>query len=114
MGGYISIPLKSSGVGATSGIDPAGQSHAALIAEIRRVSIDRCHKPVRFEHQQSPSSTKPGTLIKKAIPVQAFTRLNDERPGFEEIEWVGLNLINQDHFADCSVRWNNSSYSEVT
>jgi hypothetical protein len=57
-----------------------------LLLQISRASIDRCLKPARFEHRQGLSTTKPGALLKKAIPVRTFTPWEDERPGFEEIE----------------------------
>lgn len=59
-----------------------------LICQISRASIDRCLKPARFEHRRGLSTTKPGTLLKKAIPVRTFTPWDEERPGFEEIDLV--------------------------
>ena len=58
------------------------------LLQISRASIDRCLKPVRFEHRRGLSTTKPGTLLKKAIPVRTFTPWDEERPGFEEIDLV--------------------------
>jgi hypothetical protein len=59
-----------------------------LLLQISRASIDRCLKPARFEHRPGLSTTKPGVLLKKAIPVRTFTPWEDERPGFEEIDLV--------------------------
>jgi hypothetical protein len=59
-----------------------------LLLQISRASIDRCLKPARFEHRRGLSTTKPGTLLKKAIPVRTFTPWDEERPGFEEIDLV--------------------------
>jgi hypothetical protein len=59
-----------------------------LLLQISRVSIDRCLKPARFEHRRGLSTTKPGALLKKAIPVRTFTPWEDERPCFEEIDLV--------------------------
>ena len=59
-----------------------------LLLQISRASIDRCLKPARFEHRRGLSTTKPGALLKKAIPVRTFTPWEDERPGFEEIDLV--------------------------
>jgi hypothetical protein len=59
-----------------------------LLLQISRASIDRCLKPARFEHRQGLSTTKPGTLLKKAIPVRTFTAWDEERPGFAEIDLV--------------------------
>jgi hypothetical protein len=53
-----------------------------------RATIDRCLKPARFEHHKGLSTTKPGTLLKKAIPVRIFTPWEDEKPGFVEIDLV--------------------------
>lgn len=44
---------------------------------ISRATIDRCLKSARFEHQKGLSTTKPGTLLKNAIPVQIFTSWED-------------------------------------
>jgi hypothetical protein len=59
-----------------------------LLLCMSRSSIDRCLQPVRFEHPHGLSTTKPGTLLKQAIPVRIFTPWEDERPGFEEIDLV--------------------------
>jgi len=59
-----------------------------LLLQISRASIDRCLRPARFEHRRGLSSTKPGSLLKKAIPVRTFTPWEEERPGFEEIDLV--------------------------
>ena len=60
----------------------------AQLLKISRATIDRCLKSARFEHHKGLSTTKPGTLLKKAIPVRTFTAWSDERPGFEEIDLV--------------------------
>ena len=59
-----------------------------LLLCMSRSSIDRCLQPARFEHPHGLSTTKPGTLLKQAIPVRTFTPWEDERPGFEEIDLV--------------------------
>jgi hypothetical protein len=54
-----------------------------------RATIDRCLKKARFTHpQHGLSTTKPGSLLKKAIPIRTFTPWEDERPGFLEIDLV--------------------------
>lgn len=58
------------------------------LLHISRASIDRCLQPARFEHPRGLSTTKPGTLLKQAIPVRIFTPWEEERPGFEEIDLV--------------------------
>jgi hypothetical protein len=60
----------------------------AQLLKISRATIDRCLKPARFEHHKGLSTTKPGTLLKRAIPVRIFTPWEDERPGFEEVDLV--------------------------
>lgn len=60
----------------------------AQLLKISRATIDRCLKPARFEHRKGLSTTKPGTLLKKAIPVRTFTPWEDERPGFVEVDLV--------------------------
>lgn len=60
----------------------------AQLLKISRATIDRCLRPARFEHRKGLSTTKPGTLLKKAIPVRIFTPWEDERPGFEEVDLV--------------------------
>jgi hypothetical protein len=51
-------------------------------------TIDRRLGPARFEHPHGLSTTKPGTLLKKAIPVRTYTPWEDEKPGFVEIDLV--------------------------
>jgi hypothetical protein len=60
----------------------------AQLLNISRATIDRCLKSARVEHRKGLSTTKPGTLLKKAIPVRIFTSWEDERPGFEEVDLV--------------------------
>jgi len=60
----------------------------AQLLKISRATIDRCLKSARFEHRKGLSTTKPGTLLKKAIPVRTFTPWEDERPGFVEVDLV--------------------------
>lgn len=59
-----------------------------LLLQMSRSSIDRCLRPARFEHPRGLSTTKPGSLLREAIPVRTFTPWEDERPGFEEIDLV--------------------------
>jgi len=60
----------------------------ALLLDMSRATIDRCLKSARFEHPHGLSTTKPGTLLKQAIPVRTYTAWDDERPGFLEIDLV--------------------------
>lgn len=60
-----------------------------LLLNISRATIDRCLKRARFTSSlQGISTTKPGTLLKKAIPVRIFTPWEEERPGFMEFDLV--------------------------
>jgi len=60
----------------------------AQLLTISRATIDRCLRSVRFEHRKGLSTTKPGTLLKRAIPVRIFTPWEDEHPGFVEVDLV--------------------------
>jgi hypothetical protein len=61
----------------------------ALLLGMSRATIDRCLKKARFTPaQHGRSTTKPGSLLKKAISVRTFTPWDEEQPGFEEIDLV--------------------------
>jgi hypothetical protein len=61
----------------------------ALLLRMSRATIDRCLRKARFtQSQHGLSTTKPGSLLKKAIPVRTFTPWQDEQPGFLEIDLV--------------------------
>jgi len=61
----------------------------AQLLKMSRATIDRCLKPARFEQKRyGLSTTKPGTLLKKAIPIRTFADWDDARPGFVEIDLV--------------------------
>lgn len=61
----------------------------ALLLGMSRATIDRCLKRARFTPaQHGRSTTKPGSLLKKAISVRTFTPWDEEQPGFEEIDLV--------------------------
>lgn len=59
-----------------------------LLLSISRSTIDRCLAPVRFKAPHGLSTTKPGTLLKKHIPIRTFANWNEEAPGFMEIDLV--------------------------
>ena len=60
-----------------------------LLLSMSRATIDRCLKKARFTPSQHGfSTTKPGSLLKKAIPIRTFTPWEDEHPGFLEIDLV--------------------------
>jgi len=61
----------------------------ALLLRMSRATIDRCLKKARFtQPQHGLATTKPGSLLKKTIPVRTFTPWQDEQPGFLEIDLV--------------------------
>lgn len=60
-----------------------------LLLQMSRPTIDRCLGPARHQpHPHGLSTTKPGTLLKKAIPVRIYTPWDEEKPGFLEIDLV--------------------------
>jgi hypothetical protein len=60
-----------------------------LLLSMSRSTIDRCLKKARFTSpQRGLSTTKPGALLKQAIPIRTFTPWEEERPGFLEIDLV--------------------------
>jgi hypothetical protein len=65
-----------------------GLETKALLLHMSRSTIDRCLQPVRFEQRRGLSTTKPGSLLKKAIPVRTYAQWDDARPGFVEMDLV--------------------------
>jgi len=59
-----------------------------LLLSMSCATIDRCLQKEHFEKKRGISTTKPGTLLKKAIAVRTFMDWNEERPGFMEIDLV--------------------------
>jgi len=60
-----------------------------LLLHMSRSTIDRCLGPARFEQPlHGLSTTRPGSLLKKAIPVRTFTPWDEDQPGFLEIDLV--------------------------
>ena len=60
----------------------------SLLLNISSATMDRCLRPVRVKSSQGLSTTKPGSLLKKAIPIRTFADWNDDQPGFLEIDLV--------------------------
>lgn len=60
----------------------------SLLLQMSRSSIDRCLAPVRFTQPHGRSTTKPGTLLKRQIPVRTFADWTEDKPGFLEIDCV--------------------------
>jgi hypothetical protein len=59
-----------------------------LLLQISRSSIDRCLKLAHRVSKHGLSTTKPGTLLKRSIPVRTYTPWDEEKPGFLEIDLV--------------------------
>jgi hypothetical protein len=60
----------------------------SLLLQISRSSIDRCLAPARFHQPHGRSTTKPGSLLKKQIPIRTFADWTEDKPGFLEIDCV--------------------------
>ncbi len=62
----------------------------AKLLSISAATIDRLLKPERRKHElRGRSGTKPGTLLKKQIPIRTFADWDEQQPGFAEIDLVG-------------------------
>ncbi|HML40647.1 MAG TPA: transposase family protein [Bellilinea sp.] len=59
-----------------------------LLLQMSRSSIDRCLSSTDRTHPHGLSTTKPGTLLKKSIPIRTYTPWSEEKPGFMEIDLV--------------------------
>lgn len=60
----------------------------SLLFQMSRSSMDRCLAPVRFRQPHGYSTTKPGSLLKKQIPIRTFADWTEDQPGFLEIDCV--------------------------
>ena len=60
----------------------------ALVLRMSAATIDRRLAPFRQRRGRGLSTTKPGTLLKDAIPVRTFADWDDARPGFVEMDLV--------------------------
>jgi hypothetical protein len=60
----------------------------SLLLSISSATMDRCLRPVRVKSSHGLSTTKPGSLLKKAIPIRTFADWNEDQPGFLEIDLV--------------------------
>jgi len=59
-----------------------------LLLQMSRATIDRCLQPARYKQPRGRSTTKPGGLLKAAIPLRTYTPWDEQRPGFMEIDLV--------------------------
>ena len=59
------------------------------LCRMSAATIDRVLKPYRQRGLRRPfSTTKPGSLLKAAIPIRTFADWDDKRPGFLEVDLV--------------------------
>ena len=83
------------------------------LCRMSSATIDRALKTHRQRGLRRPfSTTKPGSLLKAAIPIRTFADWNDKRPRFLEIdlvapcgvsaEWFYLNILSA---ADVATGW---------
>ncbi len=68
-------------------IDVSTQTQAEL-CRMSTSTIDRLLYRWRNRPYHGLSTTKPGTLLKNAIPVKTFSEWNDSKPGFLEVDLV--------------------------
>ena len=62
----------------------------AKLLRISAATIDRLLRAERRRHElRGRGRTKPGTLLKKQIPLRTFSEWNEQQPGFVEIDLVG-------------------------
>lgn len=59
-----------------------------LLEKISPATVDRLLKEERKKYPRARGTTKPGTLLKKHIPVRTFADWNDVEPGFFECDLV--------------------------
>ena len=62
----------------------------ALLCQMSPATIDRKLQRARAQRgrQRGLSTTKPGTLLKDAIPIRTFADWNEQQPGFVEVDLV--------------------------
>jgi hypothetical protein len=61
----------------------------AKLLRISAASIDRLLRAERRKYElRGRTGTKPGTLLKKQIPIRTFAEWDEQRPGFVEIDLV--------------------------
>lgn len=60
----------------------------ALLLQMSASTIDRRLAPFRQQQGRGKSTTKPGTLLKDAIPIRTFADWDEAKPGFLEMDLV--------------------------
>lgn len=64
------------------------QEQRTKLLSLSAATIDRLLKPERTAQRRGRSTTKPGLLLRKQIPVKTFADWNDASPGFVEADLV--------------------------
>ena len=85
----------------------------ALLLTLSPATADRLLKSARAHSRpHGLSTTKPGSLLKHAIPIRTFAQWDDARPGFMEIDLVahcgtygGGEFLNSLDMVDVKTRW---------
>jgi len=80
---------------------------------ISAATIDRLLAPIRKKQQiKGRSTTRPGSLLKKKIPVRTYSDWDDTRPGFFEVDLVSHDggtlrgdVIQSLNFTDIATGW---------
>jgi len=84
------------------------------LLKVSACTIDRLLKPERDRYVlgKGRSGTKPGSLLKKAIPIRTFADWDDAKPGFVEADLVGHDggnmsgdFIQSLNFVDIATCW---------
>jgi len=106
----ITLPLWLPGYVQLFGQLPADVTNALL--KISPATIDRILKPIRIQYtKRGRSTTKPGTLLRKHIPIKT-NQWDESRPGFLEADTVahcgestsGI-YVNTIDFVDIATGW---------
>jgi len=88
------------------------------LIKISASTIDRLLKPEkdRYRMGKGRKGTKPGTLLKKAIPIRTFSDWDEKKPGFLEADLVGHDggissgdFAQSLNFVDVLTGWDESS-----
>ena len=88
----------------------------AKLLRISAATIDRLLRAERRKHElRGRSRTKPGTLLKKQIPLRTFSEWNEQQPGFVEIDLVGHDggLLQGEHLYTLDMTDVYSGWTEV-
>lgn len=85
---------------------------ARQLGQVSPATIDRLLKPYRRRGLRRPFTTRPGSLLKGAIPIRTFADWDDAIPGFMEVDLVAHCGESTEGFylhtlcgVDISTRW---------